>query len=89
MGSWVFINNPTGYLEMPPREYNPLKGVIIPESAVTRTHTRGTEGSDTQVHMTASLLQHASHRAALLRMSVANNDAKHHLPQAEYCEAIP
>jgi hypothetical protein len=47
MGSWVFINNPTGYLEMPPREYNPLKGVIIPESAVTRTHTRGTEGSDT------------------------------------------
>ena len=77
MGSWVFINNPTGYLEMPPREYNPLKGVIIPESAVTRTHTRGTEGSDTHV------------RAALLRMSVANTDAKHHLPQAEYCEAIP
>ena len=51
MGSWVFINNPTGYLEMPPREYNPLKGVIIPESAVTRTHTRGTEGSDNTHYM--------------------------------------
>ena len=56
MGSWVFINNPTGYLEMPPREYNPLKGVIIPESAVTRTHTRGTEGSDTHMR-----LKHSSH----------------------------
>ena len=72
MGSWVFINNPTGYLEMPPREYNPLKGVIIPESAVTRTHTRGTEGSDT--HTRGSLLP---------TMSEANNNAKHYLPKAE------
>ena len=73
MGSWVFINNPTGYLEMPPREYNPLKGVIIPESAVTRTHTRGTEGSD-HVHETLTI-------AALLpAVTLANH------PRAACCE---